>query len=471
MDAVKSTQGRLNLSYPTIFAWHGSPLSNWHGIIREGLHFKDTLHGRAFGHGVYLSQNFSTSSNYMSGGGIGWPRSKLRISSAIALNEVVNAPREFISRTPHLVVSQLDWIQTRYLFVRGATILDFSTKELGRDEIFEQDPSMTVLGQNGKLQIPISVLSKSRRPVATNGYDKIGCKRRRTTSPDANEDDSQSVDTTQSDRDFLDDDSESSDDEILGSFPVRSSHVIDKTGPHTQFIVTKFDPGRLEIARLPKLPSPQDGSTMATKRLQQEMQAIVREQKKRPIQELGWYMDPEHTANMYQWVMHMHSIDLNLPLAMDMQRANIQAIVLEIRFTANYPYVPPFIRVVQPRFLDFALGGGGHVTAGGAICMELLTNSGWNPASSLESILLQVRMAITSTEPRPARLSTGTGMGYQPGEAFEAYKRACRVHGWEYPKEFDDLAQNSQLVTEPPFSQTLGQLQAKQSPPQTPVNL
>ena len=31
--------------HPTIFAWHGSPLHNWHGIVREGLHFEQTSHG------------------------------------------------------------------------------------------------------------------------------------------------------------------------------------------------------------------------------------------------------------------------------------------------------------------------------------------------------------------------------------------------------------------------------------------
>lgn len=34
--------------YPTLFAWHGSPIYNWHGIVREGLHFKDTAHGKSW---------------------------------------------------------------------------------------------------------------------------------------------------------------------------------------------------------------------------------------------------------------------------------------------------------------------------------------------------------------------------------------------------------------------------------------
>lgn len=56
--------------FPTIFAWHGSPLGNWHSIIRTGLDFNDTAHGRAFGHGVYFSPMFSTSRGYLTSAGV-----------------------------------------------------------------------------------------------------------------------------------------------------------------------------------------------------------------------------------------------------------------------------------------------------------------------------------------------------------------------------------------------------------------
>jgi len=52
LNALKAEQAKLNPKYPTMFAWHGSPLQNWHSIIRHGLDFKDTLHGRAYGHGM-----------------------------------------------------------------------------------------------------------------------------------------------------------------------------------------------------------------------------------------------------------------------------------------------------------------------------------------------------------------------------------------------------------------------------------
>ena len=68
--------------------------------------------------------------------------------------------------------------------------------------------------------------------------------------------------------------------------------------------------------------------------------------------------------------------------------------------------------------------------------MELLTNSGWSVASNIESVLVQVRAAISSTDPKPARLEKGGVSDYGTGEAVEAYVRACNAHGWEVPKDF-----------------------------------
>jgi ubiquitin-conjugating enzyme E2 Q len=129
-----------------------------------------------------------------------------------------------------------------------------------------------------------------------------------------------------------------------------------------------------------------------------------------------------------------------------MKNAGITSVVLELRFGKDYPHSPPFVRVIRPRFLPFMNGGGGHVTAGGAMCMELLTNSGWSAVSSIESVLLQVRMAMANLEPRPARLeSQGKQQQRDYGvfEAIDAYRRACATHGWQVPPDFGDFGANN----------------------------
>jgi len=165
--AVRETTQRLRLKYPTLFSWHGSPTQNWHSIIREGLHFNDTLHGRAFGNGVYHSPNVNTSLGYSGMAAcILWAMSELKIQQALALNEIVNAPTEFVSQSPHLVVAQLDWIQTRYLFVKTGTNMETAALDTGSKpmEYIEQDPGRTPNGINGPLVIPIHAVAASRRP-------------------------------------------------------------------------------------------------------------------------------------------------------------------------------------------------------------------------------------------------------------------------------------------------------------------
>lgn len=172
IHAVRQTSTRLHLKYPTLFAWHGSPLQNWHSIIREGLHFNETLHGRAYGNGVYHSLQAATSIGYSQhcNAASTWPMSELKIQHAMALNEVVNAPQEFVSKSPHLVVAQLDWIQTRYLFVKTndkyvtTTTTTAAVEEMQPLEVLEQDPTMTPRGASAtNIIIPVRAVANSRQ--------------------------------------------------------------------------------------------------------------------------------------------------------------------------------------------------------------------------------------------------------------------------------------------------------------------
>lgn len=53
--------------------------------------------------------------------------------------------------------------------------------------------------------------------------------------------------------------------------------------------------------------------------------------------------------------------------------------------------------------------------------MDLLVQDGWVPSYSIAAILLQIRMAISSMEPRPARLARG-GDWKRPYGAQEAFE-------------------------------------------------
>lgn len=449
---------RKHLNFPTMFAWHGSPLHNWHSIIREGLHFKYVASGRAFGDGVYHSQHSSTSLGYSGGAwnyrsgvgnygsGNGWARSRLHISCALALNELINVPGEFRSRSPHLVVQHLDWIQTRYLFVKVDSSYNCLDDAEMPSEVFPQDPQMKVSGDKGTaLVIPAHVVSRSRRAQAAQNPSQKANKKQRIGGWFSGSSKSDPIDA-----DELDDGkSVATDVEDLAVFmdgEAPSKAVAKTTKPKTDFV-----PGSLDIASLPILQPPSYATTLATKRLAADFKTLVKIQQSTPLDELGWYInpDPDCMNNLYQWIIELHSFEPTLPLAKDLKEKKMTSVVLELRFGKEFPHSPPFVRVIRPRFLGFQQGGGGHVTLGGALCMELLTNSGWSAVQSIEGVLLQVKMAMSSTDPRPARLVKGNSTDYSVWEAVDAYERACRIHGWQVPKDLRETTTDQSGVAGP----------------------
>ncbi|CAK7565022.1 MAG: hypothetical protein SEPTF4163_002929 [Sporothrix epigloea] len=199
--------------------------------------------------------------------------------------------------------------------------------------------------------------------------------------------------------------------------------------------LTPFHPGNLDYTSLPQLPLPSWCTTHAQRALSREIGRMQKVQNNTPLAELGWYMDFSRLDNMFQWIVELHSFDRNLPMAKDMMALGLPSIVCELRFGADYPMSPPLVRVIRPRFMPFLQGGGGNVTAGGAMCMELLTSTGWTPANQTDAVLLQVRLALCATD-RPARLDkTNYRSDYGVGEAFAAYERAAAAHGWTIPKD------------------------------------
>ncbi|RMY61274.1 hypothetical protein D0865_01086 [Hortaea werneckii] len=466
LTAIRDTKERLGLQYPTIFAWHGSPLHNWHMIIREGLHYKNVDHGRAYGDGVYHAKDASTSINYSgmqyySPGGTAnslvWPQSLLRINSALAMNEIANAPTEFRSSNPFYVVQNLDWIQTRYLFVQcnpvDEVLKDRLQSESAPKQIHQQDPSRTPIGTGrDRVEIPsksVKVVgsmessAKKGKGVRKRASGQSPLKRLKgnggfTDPIDVDEtDDSASDITDPDDTDILLDEPELEPESANGNaFASSEKKTVSELGE------TDFVPGSLDYSTLPLMPVPEYAVSGTTKRLLKELQHLQKVQQSSTLADLGWYIDVDKIDNVYQWIVELHSfqcLNPKLPIVTEMKNKSLKSIVLEIRFNKDFPYTPPYVRVVRPRFLTFAQGGGGHIVMGGAMCMELLTNTGWSSVSSMESVLMQVRLAIALSEP-PARLDVKAHGDYGTGEAADGYVRACATHGWTVPPGFKEMA-------------------------------
>ena len=358
----------------------------------------------------------------------------------------------------------VDWIQTRYLFVQPSVkTLLADDVAINSEDILPQDPTRIPQGPHGPLQIPAGAIPKSRRPGSQLAAATLaqGAKSSKKTTRSRNLLTADNLSSLSKNTGTLanpiDLDGGSvmtlDEDRMLLSEPARQARPPTPPLSVPSTPLTPYHPGT--IANLPTMPAPTYATPKASMSLQKAFREVQRLQDKHlkdgTLWELGWYLDQEHfesSDNLYQWIIHMHSFPLSIPLGRDMQDTGINAITFELRFSANYPFAPPFLRVIRPRFLPFHLGGGGHVTAGGSVCMDLLTSSGWMAAYSIDSILLQVRMALMSTDPRPARLqcavdakggrythNDGAGGVYGEAEAVEAFERACRMHGWEVPAE------------------------------------
>jgi len=85
---------QLSLQYPVVDAYHGSPIENWHSILRHSLRnyscTERQLHGAAYGKGIYLAPNINTAKGYARGNGISWDKSEFNGLRILLKAQVIN---------------------------------------------------------------------------------------------------------------------------------------------------------------------------------------------------------------------------------------------------------------------------------------------------------------------------------------------------------------------------------------------
>jgi ubiquitin-conjugating enzyme E2 Q len=168
----------------------------------------------------------------------------------------------------------------------------------------------------------------------------------------------------------------------------------------------------------------------ASKTIQKQLMHVLRTQMSQHEKERGWILNVDKMDRLDLWEVSMIHFDSDLPLVKDLIDNELDRIQMEFTFPSDYPASPPFARVVYPRLLRFMDGGGGHVEAGGAICVQLLTSSGWNPKFNMEGVF-QIAHALLSTTNPPARLAKNWSKPYTMEEAKAAFARVAKIHNWE----------------------------------------
>eukprot|EP01098_Paradermamoeba_levis_P002090 TRINITY_DN1248_c0_g1_i1.p1 TRINITY_DN1248_c0_g1~~TRINITY_DN1248_c0_g1_i1.p1 ORF type:complete len:352 (+),score=96.87 TRINITY_DN1248_c0_g1_i1:57-1112(+) len=165
------------------------------------------------------------------------------------------------------------------------------------------------------------------------------------------------------------------------------------------------------------------GSKGASERLIKDLSSIMADEKPK----YGFSASPIQD-DLYHWEVRFFDFEKGSGLEKDMiemkKKKGVEHIILDVRFPSDYPFSPPFVRVVRPRF-QFRTG---HVTVGGSICMEMLTKSGWIPCNDIESILISIRSEMIQGG---GRLDFNNMSDYSEEEAKATFKRVAQQHGWE----------------------------------------
>lgn len=126
----------------------------------------------------------------------------------------------------------------------------------------------------------------------------------------------------------------------------------------------------------------------------------------------------------FQWKIFISKFDEKLPIAQDMKQFGIKEVELEIRFSDNYPFSPPEIRIVIPRFVQLT----GHITLNGAVCHEALTEKGWSPITTVESLIVLVTSEMIEGGARIDPHKYHIPYNYEESKA--DFIRVSRAHGW-----------------------------------------
>ncbi|XP_009468034.1 PREDICTED: ubiquitin-conjugating enzyme E2 Q2 [Nipponia nippon] len=174
------------------------------------------------------------------------------------------------------------------------------------------------------------------------------------------------------------------------------------------------------------------GSVQASDRLMKELRDIYRSQSYKT----GIYSVELVNDSLYEWHVKLLKVDPDSPLHSDLQvlkeKEGVEYILLNFSFKDNFPFDPPFVRVVSPVLT------GGYVLGGGALCMELLTKQGWSSAYSIESVIMQINATLVKGK---ARVHFGANKNqYNLARAQQSYKSLVQIHeknGWYTPPKED----------------------------------
>ena len=388
-------QERREAAGGSFFAFHGSSTANWYSIVRNGLRCLSQTalmaNGAAYGTGVYLAANLSTSMGYTGHDrSIGpWQRAATDFAAAceldvaskppvlVALCEVVNnsGPQGKRLGNQQIHVVGTEDVALRYLFL-------LPHQGHGSPSRYSAEASTLQCHGGTALAGLLAALRSAALEAAEAGRVPLREQRRIALQFQT---------------------SDAGAEAVVNAAMERLEHVV---AAQTTSAAT---------------------SATAARAVLREFRALDR-----IAPNLGLGLSLTGDDDVFRWRILMEGWEhLSTELHDDLRAfaaatGQPPAIELEFAFSPeHFPFAAPFVRVVRPMFAFRT----GHVTIGGSICMELLTSKGWSCAVSLESVLVTIRADMVEGGARLDRARFNCC--YSEASAREAFKRVAMQHGWE----------------------------------------
>lgn len=198
---------------------------------------------------------------------------------------------------------------------------------------------------------------------------------------------------------------EAEEDECTAARPVAVTSTAASVRPDPQPTASKWNqPSREAISMSLRA---EKETTGGRRRLAADLYKIMTQD----TREAGFSIGPRGEDRMDAWTIKLFQFDEDSNLSRDLRLLGLDHVELEMNFPGQYPFEPPFVRIVRPRFkrqTGFVMNG--------ALCMELLTNEGWNPVNDIESVIVSIRSLLVVGD---GRLQAAVDMPRVEREAIE----------------------------------------------------
>ena len=120
--------------------------------------------------------------------------------------------------------------------------------------------------------------------------------------------------------------------------------------------------------------------------------------------------------------VYLSLFDKDTNIHKELEKYKIKEVHFEVTIPDKYPFAPPFVRIVSPRFQGYK----GFITTGGSLCLDIITASAWSPAYSIDRLFIQIREFVKDGIIDPVNYKKE----YTMEEAQYHYNSTTKIHGW-----------------------------------------